>query len=159
MSLLFVAALALIALQFTSAIGQWVSESQKATETVQWLQWLVSKIGLAPTIITTRVFIIVVFALLYVLDQHWLVWAIFVVAAWYLYKTGKYVAIWAELKNDASAVIDNGEADVTKAVVTDVTKNLVVDPPQAPSAYTSATTAAASANAAAKGVDTSSFGS
>jgi hypothetical protein len=65
MSLLIFAIIALVALQFTSGIGQWISENQKATETVSWLQGLVSKIGLAPTIITTRVVIIAAVVALY----------------------------------------------------------------------------------------------
>jgi hypothetical protein len=154
MSLLIIAALALIALQFTSAIGQWISESQQATETVSWLQWLVSKIGLAPTIITTRVVVIAFFVVLYILQLHWLVWALLAAAAWYLYKTGKYVVIWAELKNEAVDVVDNGITDVTNTVVTDATNTLVVDPvsPPAPAVVSPPSPAQA---AAAKGVDTS----
>jgi hypothetical protein len=152
MSLLLIAGLCLIALQFTSAIGQWISENQKATQVVGWLQWLVSKIGLAPTIITTRVVVILAFVVLYELQLHWLVWAVFAAAAWYLYKTGSYVKLWYDLTTEASSVVnqvtDDVTTDVTKTVVTDVTKNLMVDPKEAQAAMA----------AGAKGVDVSRMG-
>jgi uncharacterized SAM-binding protein YcdF (DUF218 family) len=157
MSLLFIAGLALIALQFTSGIGQWISENQKATQTVAWLQWLVSLIGLAPTIITTRVIVIAAFVVLYILQLHFLLWLVVAASVWYLYKTGKYVALWAEIKNAASSVISTAETDVVK----DVTKTVTVPNPdlgtQDKSALTAsnAQNAAASAAAASKGVDVS----
>jgi hypothetical protein len=168
MSLLFIAGLALIALQFTSGIGQWISENQKATQTVAWLQWLVGLIGLAPTIITTRVIVIAVFVVLYILQLHFLLWLVVAAAVWYLYKTGKYVALWAELKSAASTVISDAETVVVK----DVSKTVTVPSPDlgtqdkstlsaatnaqnaAAAAATSANNAAASA-AASKGVDVS----
>jgi hypothetical protein len=148
MSLLFFAALALIALQFTSGIGQWISENQKATQTVAWMQWLVGKFGLAPTIITTRVVIIVTAVVAYELQQHWLVWALLAASAWYLYKTGKYVAIWAELKTDAVNAVDGAVTNAVDTAITDVTKQAMHDPKEAQ----------ASMAAAAKGVDVSKMG-
>ena len=114
MSLLIFAIIALVALQFTSGIGQWISENQKATETVSWLQGIVSKFGLAPTIITTRVVIIAAVVVLYELQLHWVVWAVLAAAAWYLYKTGKYVAIWAQLKSEAENAAASKGVDTSK---------------------------------------------
>lgn len=147
MSLLLIAALCLVALQFTSAIGQWISENQKATETVQWLQWLVSKIGLAPTIITTRVIIIAAFVVAYELQMHFLAYAIFVAAAWYLYKTGKYVTIWAQLKNEAVTVVEGDASTIVNTLITDAEKTFVTN-----------TQAQAASSAAAAGVDVSKIG-
>lgn len=151
MSLLFFAALALIALQFTSGIGQWISENQKATETVAWMQWLVGKFGLAPTIITTRVVIIAAAIVAYELQQHWLVWAMLAASAWYLYKTGKYVMIWAELKKAATSAVEGEVTNVVDTAITDATKNLVIDPKEAQAN-------AAMSSAASKGVDVSKLG-
>jgi hypothetical protein len=148
MSLLLFAVIALVALQFTSGIGQWISENQQATETVSWLQGLVAKIGLAPTIITTRVVIIIAVVVAYELQQHWLVWAVLAAAAWYLYKTGKYVVIWAELKNDAVNAVEGEVTNVVDTAVTDVTKVALVDPKEAQAAVA----------LAAKGVDASKIG-
>lgn len=150
MSLLIFAIIALVALQFTSGIGQWISENQKATETVSWLQGLVSKIGLAPTIITTRVVIIAAVVALYEFEQHWVVWAVLAAAAWYLYKTGKYVAIWAELKADAEKAVETDVTNVVNTAVTDVTKMAMVDPKDAQ--YSAAR------GAASQGVDVSKLG-
>jgi hypothetical protein len=146
MSLLIFAIIALVALQFTSGIGQWISENQKATETVSWLQGLVSKIGLAPTIITTRVIIIGAVIVAYELQQHWLVWAVLAAAVWYLYKTGKYVAIWAELKSEAESAITTDVTNVVNTVVTDASKVAMVSPQEA------------QFGAASKGVDVSKLG-
>lgn len=144
MSLLLIAALCLIALQFTSAIGQWISENQQATQTVTWLQGLVSKIGLAPTIITTRVIIIAAFVVAYELQMHFLVYAIFAASAWYLYKTGKYLTIWVQLKNEAVNVVKGDAGDIVNQLITDAEKTLVVNPQ-----------AQAASSAAASGVDVS----
>lgn len=143
MSLFLFAAIALIALQFTSAIGQWISESQQATQTVAWMQWLVGKLGLAPTIITTRVVIIAACVVAYELQQHWLVWAMLAAAAWYLYKTAAYVTIWAQLKSAAEHAVSGAVTNAVDTAVTDVTKNLVIDPKEA------------QMKAAAKGIDVS----
>lgn len=141
MSLFLIAAAALIALQFTSGIGQWISEHQQATQTVAKLQWLVSRIGLAPTIITTRVLVIAAFVVLYFLQLHFITWLMLAVAAWYLYKTGKYIVIWHQITAGAQTVIDNTTQNVLSNVVQDVTKTITVD--------------ASAASAAAKGVDVS----
>jgi hypothetical protein len=144
MSLLLIAALCLVALQFTSAIGQWISENQQATQTVTWLQGLVSKIGLAPTIITTRVIIIAAFVVAYELQVHFLAYAIFAAAVWYLYKTGKYITVWAQLKKEAVTVVEGDAASIVGNLITDAEKTLVVN-----------TQANAASSAAAAGVDVS----
>lgn len=136
MSLLLFAVIALVALQFTSAIGQWISENQKATQTVAWMQWFVTKFGLAPTIITTRVVIIAAVVVAYELQQHWLVWAVLAASAWYLYKTAAYVTIWAKLKSEAESVVTGEITNVVTNAVTDVTKVAMVDPKEAQASVT-----------------------
>jgi hypothetical protein len=161
MSLFIIAGCALIALQFTSGIGQWISEHQKATATVSWLQWFVTKIGLAPTIITTRVLVIAVFVVLYLLQLHFIVWLVFAATAWYLYKTGKYLALWHAISTEATSVVDNNAGTIVNDIVQDVTK-----PAPAPQASAQAAAQAAQATsagapsaaayaAAAQGVDVS----
>jgi hypothetical protein len=140
MSLFLIAAVALIALQFTSGIGQWISENQQATQTLAKLQWLASKIGLAPAIITTRVLVIAAFVLLYFFVSHAVTIALFAGAGWYLYKTGKYIVIWHQVTAGVQTVVDNTAKDVVQNVVKDVSNTVQAD---------------ASAAAAAKGVDVS----
>lgn len=141
MSLFLIAAAALIALQFTSGIGQWISEHQQATQVVGKLQWLVSKIGLAPTIITTRALVIAAFVVLYFLQLHFVTWLMLAAAAWYLYKTGKYIVIWHQITNSVQSAVDNTTQSILTNAVQDVTKTVVAD--------------AASVAAASKGVDVS----
>jgi hypothetical protein len=71
-------------------------------------------------------------------------------AAWYLYKTGKYVAIWAELKADAEKAVETDVTNVVNTAVTDVTKMAMVDPNEAQ--YSAAR------GAASQGVDVSKLG-
>lgn len=141
MSLFLIAAVALIALQFTSGIGQWISGNKQAAQAVGSLQGLAAKIGLAPAIITTRVLVIAAFVLFYFFVSHAITIALFAAAAWYLYKTGKSIVVWHQLTAAVQTVVDQTASSVVQNVVQDVTNTVKAD--------TSAV------NAAAKGVDVS----
>ena len=108
---------AFIALQFTSGITEFIATNKAASKTVGALGWLASKIGLAPSIITTRVLIIAVAVLAYLFVPAWVSSLLLVAAVWYLYKTGKYLMLWSSLKSAA-------ESAVVKDVVNDVEKKL-----------------------------------
>lgn len=93
--------LAVMALQFSDAIGQYKLLSAGADCASSWMKQLVEKFGLAPTIITTKVVILSAVAALYFLTSlpFWLWLA---AAAYYLYRTGKWVFIWAVIKKGAN---------------------------------------------------------
>jgi hypothetical protein len=105
MFLLLCAFCAMIALQFTSGIGQWISANQQATQAVTQLQGLAAKIGLAPSLITTRVLVIAFFVALYVLKVAIPFWAPLIPGLYYLFRTGYYLVLWKQLLAKAKQVV------------------------------------------------------
>ncbi|SAL03459.1 hypothetical protein AWB81_06422 [Caballeronia arationis] len=105
MFLLLCAFGAMIALQFTSGIGQWISANQQATQAVSQLQGLAAKIGLAPSLITTRVLVIAFFVALFVLKIAIPFWAPLIPGLYYLYKTGAYLILWKQFWAKAEQVV------------------------------------------------------
>lgn len=103
--LAFFLVLAIVALQFTDGIMSYGVLSNGITQASKTLQWAVGKIGLAPTIITTKVVIVAVFVALYMLTTlpFWLYAA---AVAYYLYRTGKGALLWKSiLKAKAMATV------------------------------------------------------
>lgn len=99
---------ALIALQFTDLLSTYAAYNTAITEASGLLQWLAGKIGLATTLITTKVVIIAIFVALYLFTKlPWWVYAL--VAAYYLLKTGRALVLWRKF-------VAAAEADVTKVV-------------------------------------------
>lgn len=113
---LLCAAAAMIALQFTSGIGEWISANQQATHAIGKMQWLVSKIGLAPTLITTRVLVIAVFVGLYLLKLELPFWGPLIPAVYYMYKTGYYLVIWRKVLEKAQQVVSEDAGTITTPV-------------------------------------------
>ena len=91
--------LAVVALQFSDAIGQYAVLSKDMSKASEWLQKLVAKFGLAPTIITTKVVIVAVVTALYFLTSLPL-WLWLAAAVYYLYRTGKWTVVWSLLKKE-----------------------------------------------------------
>jgi hypothetical protein len=89
--------LALVALQFSDALGQYTIWSKSTESASEFMQKVVAKFGLAPTIITTKIVIIAVVTALYFLTALPL-WLWLVAIAYYLYRTGKWVYVRAILK-------------------------------------------------------------
>jgi hypothetical protein len=114
MFLLLCAFGAMIALQFTSGIGQWISANQQATQAVTQLQGLAAKIGLAPSLITTRVLVIALFIALYVLKVAIPFWAPIIPGLYYLWKTGVYLVLWRQFWAKAEQVVGQ-DAPITEA--------------------------------------------
>jgi hypothetical protein len=92
--------IALIALQFSDAFGQYAILSKSMDSASELMQKAVAKFGLAPTIITTKVVIIAVVVALYFLTALPL-WLWLAAIAYYLYKTGKWIVVWQLLKKYA----------------------------------------------------------
>lgn len=92
--------IALMALQFSDAFGQYAVLSQSMASASSLLQKVVTKFGLAPTIITTKIVILAVVTALYFLTSLPL-WLWLVALAYYLYKTGRWVIVWALIKKYA----------------------------------------------------------
>jgi hypothetical protein len=97
--LVFFVVLAVVALQFSDAIGQYAILSKSMESASEWMQKAVAKFGLAPTIITTKVVIVAVVLALYFLTSLPL-WLWLAAAVYYLYKTGRWAVVWALLKKN-----------------------------------------------------------
>lgn len=93
----FFAFIALIALQFSDAFGQYKVYTQSLAEATKLVQWVVGKIGLAPTIVTTKVVIIAVVTALYFLTSLPL-WLWLAAVLYYLYRTGKMAVVYGMIK-------------------------------------------------------------
>lgn len=105
MSLLFFALVAVIALQFSDLLSSYAAYNHTITAASGLLQWFAGKLGLATTLITTKVVIIAIVIAAYVFTKlPWWVYAI--VAVYYLYKTGKGLLLWRSLVNAAKNVVD-----------------------------------------------------
>jgi hypothetical protein len=117
MFLLLCAAAALIALQFTSGIGQWISANQQASHAVGKLQWLVAKIGLAPTLVTTRVLVVIFFVALYLLKVELPFWGPLIPATYYLYRTGYYLVIWHQFLAKAQEVVNDDSKTSATSII------------------------------------------
>lgn len=115
------------ALQFTSAIGQWISVNKDATQASALLQSLASKLGFAGAIITTRMFIIAVFAAVYLLLPKDFLWLLMAGIAYYLYSTGKWVSVWSKLKAKAESAVSSETAQVVKTVEQNVQQTVASD--------------------------------
>jgi hypothetical protein len=89
--------IALVALQFTDAIGQYAILNKSLDSASDLMKKVVAKFGLAPTIITTKIVIIAVVTALYFLTALPL-WLWLVAIAYYLYRTGRWAFVWAALK-------------------------------------------------------------
>lgn len=87
----------IIALQFGDAIASYPVLKDNIEKGGKILQWFAGKIGLAPTIITAKVVIVAAVLALYWFTQ--LPWWVYLLAvAYYLYRSGKYMILWRELK-------------------------------------------------------------
>jgi hypothetical protein len=82
--LVFFVFLAVVALQFSDAFGQYAILKNSMADASEWLQKAVAKFGLAPTLITTLP-----------------LWLWLAAAAYFLYRTGKWTVIWALIKKNA----------------------------------------------------------
>jgi hypothetical protein len=91
--------LAVVALQFSDAIGQYAVLNKDMSKASELLQKAVAKFGLAPTIITTKVVIVAVVAALYFLTSLPL-WLWLAAVVYYLYRTGKWTVVWSLLKKE-----------------------------------------------------------
>jgi hypothetical protein len=98
--LVFFVFLAVVALQFSDALGQYAILKNSMADASEWLQKAVAKFGLAPTLITTKVVIVAVVTALYFLTSLPL-WLWLAAAAYFLYRTGKWTVIWALIKKNA----------------------------------------------------------
>ncbi|BDD79630.1 hypothetical protein [Burkholderia phage FLC9] len=92
--------IALVALQFSDALGQYVIWSKSMDSASEFMQKVVARFGLAPTIITTKVVIIAVVVALYFLTALPL-WLWLAAVAYYLYRSGKWLVVWKLLKKYA----------------------------------------------------------
>lgn len=96
MSVLFIVMI-LVALQFSDAIASYPVFKNSIANANHELQWLASKIGIGPALITSKVVIIAIITGLYMLTTI-PIWLWLAAIAYYLYRTGKWAFVYMLIK-------------------------------------------------------------
>jgi len=107
--LLFIVVLCCIVLQFTDALMQYAVFQHSIESASGVMQWAVEKFGVAPTIITTKVVIIVIFVALYIFTT--IPWYVYLLGiAYYLYRSGRGLLLWRSLVAQVKKQEDSGQS-------------------------------------------------
>lgn len=107
MLLLICIVAACVALQFTSGITQFLALNKDAARASAGVKWLAQKIGVAPTLITTRVLIWIFFALVYLFLKNAFFWLVLAGCVYYLYSTGRWMFIWKKVEEEVVQKVED----------------------------------------------------